>query len=65
MPLDWFSIDTTRSRRCLKIATFFGMKSVGPFRAATAAAWLIELAFDVLCDCTVIMALISSCGPAA
>ena len=41
------------------------MKSVGPFSAATDAAWLIELAFDVLCDCTVIMASISFCGPAA
>ena len=61
----WFSIDTMRSRRCLKMATFLGMKSVGPLSAATEAAWLIELAFDVLCDCTVIIESISFCGPAA
>ncbi len=49
----------------MKVATFFGMKSVGPFSAATEAAWLIELALEVLWLCTVIMASISFCGPAA
>jgi uncharacterized membrane protein (GlpM family) len=65
MPGARFSISTTRSRRCLKLALCFGMKSLGPLSASTDAAWLIEHAFDVDCDWMVVIALISSVGPPA
>ena len=41
------------------------MKSIGPFSAATDAAWLIEQGLDVLCDCTLAIALINCTGPPA
>ena len=37
MPLAWFSIATTRSRRSLNILLFASMNPCGPFRASTAA----------------------------
>ncbi len=40
------------------------MKSCGPFNASTAAYWLTEQGFDVLCDWIVAIALISGTGPA-
>ncbi|MNT81060.1 hypothetical protein D3C72_2206110 [compost metagenome] len=40
------------------------MKSCGPDNASCAAAWLIDDGFDVLCDCSLVMALISAAGAA-
>ena len=39
--------------------------TVAAVKASTAAAWLIEHGFDVLCDCSTAMALISATGPPA
>ena len=64
MPLAWFSIDTTRSRRSRKISQFFGMKSCGPFSASTAAHCEIDDGLVVDCDCSLAIALISMVGPA-
>ena len=64
-PGAWLSSPTMRSRRCAKTALRSGRKPCGPFSAATAAAWLIEQGFEVLCDCTLPIALISSAGPPA
>ena len=60
MPCAWFSIETTRSRRSLKTCARGLRKSCGPLSASTEAHWLIELAFDVVCDCNFVIALISA-----
>ena len=65
MPGAAFSIETTRSRRRWKVARFGARKSCGPDSASSAAYCATEQGFDVLCDCTVPMALIRATGPAA
>ena len=65
-PFAWFSIETTRSRRCAEqLAQFFGMKSCVPFSASTAAHCEIDDGLVVDCDCSFAIALISSVGPPA
>src|SRR6476620_5962459 len=56
MPFAWLSIDTTRSRRSLKILLCSAMKPCGPFSASTAAHCETAVGFDVDCDCTVAIA---------
>ena len=63
MPSAWLSIDTTRSRRFEHLVVG-AIKSCGPFSASTAAAWLIDDVCVDDCDCTTVIALISSTGPA-
>ena len=53
------------SRLALKVSARSIMKSCGPSSAASAAAWLIEHGLDVLCDCTLAIALIKALGPPA
>ena len=64
MPLAWFSIDTTRSRRSLNILVLRAMKSCGPFSASTAAHCVIDEGLEVDCDCSLHMVLMSGSGPA-
>ena len=52
-------METTRSRRFSKAASRSAMKSCGPFRASTAAAWLIEEGLEVVWLIILPMALIS------
>ena len=59
------SAAATRSRRTLKTALWAAMKSCGPDKASTAAAWLTDEGLEVLCDCTFAMALMSGAGPPA
>ena len=54
-----------RSRRTSNSAHRWRTISCGPFSAATAAAWLMELGLAVLCDCILPIALMSSAGPPA
>ena len=64
MPLAWFSIETTRSRRPWNSVWKPGMKSWGPFSASTAAHWLIDEALVADWLCSLAIALISGSGPA-
>ena len=54
-----------RSRRSWNTRAFSARKSCGPLSASTAAAWLIDEVWVELCDCTTVIARISSFGPAA
>ncbi len=65
MPVDWLSMETTRSRRSSKIFWNLGMKSCGPFKASTAAHCEMEVALVADWLCSLAIALISSRGPAA
>ena len=56
---------TTVSRRVLKAALRAARKPWSPFSASTAAAWLIEAGFEVLCDWIIAIALINGSGPPA
>ena len=58
-------MDTTRSRRSLKIALLRAIWSRLPFNAATAAHWLIVEAQLVLYEVIMLMASINSTGPPA
>jgi hypothetical protein len=59
------SIETQRSRRSLKILLWRGMKSCGPSSASTAAHCDAAVGFEVDCDCSIAIALISGSGPPA
>jgi hypothetical protein len=63
MPLAWLSMETQRSRRSLKILLCFSMKSCGPLSASTAAHCDTAVGFEVDCDCSIAIALISGSGP--
>ena len=65
MPLAWLSIETQRSRRSLKTLLCFGMKSCGPSSASTAAHCDTAAGFEVDCDCSIAIALISFSSPPA
>ena len=65
MPFAWLSIDTTRSRRSLKILLCLAMKSCGPLSASTAAHCDTAAGLVVDCDWTIAMALINGSGPPA
>ncbi|MNG39254.1 hypothetical protein D3C84_1272610 [compost metagenome] len=65
MPVAWFSIDTTRSRRFSKAAERSARKSCGPFRASTAAHWLMDDGLEVVWLATLRIRSISALGPPA
>ena len=65
MPVAWFSMETTRSRRPSNSLAFGLMNDWSPFRASTAAYWLTEQGLDVVWLITLRIRLISSTGPAA
>ncbi len=56
---------TTKSLLSLKDFALFLIKSCFPFRASTAAAWLIDDGFEVDWDWIFLIAEIISFGPAA
>ena len=60
-----FKLLTTKSLLSLKAFDLFFMKPWAPFKASTAAAWLIDEGFDVDWDWILPIALIISFGPAA
>ncbi|MNV14235.1 hypothetical protein D3C71_1049130 [compost metagenome] len=64
MPGISFKRRTIRSRRALKISTMLATLDWSPSRAACAATCEMALGHDVLCDMTVLIALIRSAGPA-
>ncbi|MNN98266.1 hypothetical protein D3C81_2176160 [compost metagenome] len=64
MPGMAFRRRTIRSRRALKMSTICVTLDWSPSRAACAATCEIALGQDVLCDMTVLIALIRSAGPA-
>ncbi|MNN44537.1 hypothetical protein D3C81_1588310 [compost metagenome] len=57
-----FSAVTTASRRDWNTRLRSAMKSCGPVSASSAAAWLIDDGFDVLCDCSLTIVLTSAAG---
>ena len=65
IPVAWFSIDTTRSRRVSNAALRSGMKSWVPFSASTAAHWLMLAGLDVVWLATFRIRSISGLGPPA
>ena len=65
IPLILFKLLTTKSLLSLKALDLLLIKLWLPFKASTAAAWLIEDGFDVDCDWILPIALIISFGPAA
>ena len=65
MPFAWLSMETQRSRRSLKILLCLGMKSCGPSSASTAAHCATAVGFEVDCDWSIAIALISGSGPPA
>jgi hypothetical protein len=65
MPVAWFSIDTTRSRRSWNSLALGLMKSCVPFSASSAAHCEMDEGFEVVWLIILAMALISGSGPAA
>ena len=65
MPSILFNRSISMSRRSLKASARGAMKSCVPLSAAFAAAWAIEFGFEVLCDCKLVIALMSGAGPPA
>jgi hypothetical protein len=65
MPLAWFSIETTRSRRCSKSLAFGLMNAWVPLSASTAAHCEMEQGLEVVWLITLPISLMSGSGPAA
>ena len=65
MPLILFKLLTTKSLLSLNASDLSWIKSWGPFKASTAAAWLTDEGLDVDWDWIFLIALIISFEPAA
>ena len=65
MPSIAFKELTTKSLLSWKAKDLIGINSCFPFKASTAAAWLIEDGFVVYWDWIFAIALITSLSPAA